>query len=97
MTKIAEIVDINSGYATAVDVKIEFTDPEKNYARITKYVPIKSHRDAIERIMRAVLVNDNRCYFLTGNYGTGKSHLCLMIANLFSNKSNSFRTRRILL
>jgi hypothetical protein len=89
MTKIKEIVDINSGYASAVDVRTEFTDPEKNYARITQYVPIKSHRDAIERIMRAVLPKDKRFYFLTGNYGTGKSHLCLMIANLFSNKSNS--------
>lgn len=89
MTKIKEIVDINSGYASAVDVRTEFTDPEKNYARITQYVPIKSHRDAIERIMRAVLLLDKRFYFLSGNYGTGKSHLCLMIANLFSNKSNS--------
>ena len=66
MTKIKEIVDINSGYASAVDVKTEFADPEKNYARITQYVPIKSHRDAIERIMRAVLPKDKRFYFLTG-------------------------------
>lgn len=94
MTKIKEIVDINSGYASAVDVRTEFTDPEKNYARITQYVPIKAHRDAIERIIRAVLPKDKRFYFLTGNYGTGKSHLCLMIANLFSNKSNSSELER---
>lgn len=94
MTKIKEIVDINSGYASAVDVRTEFTDPEKNYARITQYVPIKSHRDAIERIMRAVLPKDKRFYFLTGNYGTGKSHLCLMLANLFSNKSNSLELEK---
>jgi len=89
MTKIKEIVEIHSGYASAVDVRTEFLDPEKNYERITRYVPIKSHRDAIERIARALLPKDKRFYFLTGNYGTGKSHLCLMVANLFSNKSNS--------
>jgi hypothetical protein len=89
MTKIKEIVEIHSGYASAVDVRTEFLDPEKNYERITRYVPIKSHRDAIEKIMRALFPKDKRFYFLTGNYGTGKSHLCLMIANLFSNKSNS--------
>jgi len=89
MTKIKEIVEIHSGYASAVDVRTEFLDQEKNYERITRYVPIKSHRDAIEKIMRALLPKDKRFYFLTGNYGTGKSHLCLMIANLFSNKSNS--------
>lgn len=89
MTKIKEIVDINSGYASAVDVRIEFTDPEKNYGRMTQYVPIKAHRDAIERIMRATTPKDKRFYFLTGNYGTGKSHLCLMIANIFSDKSTS--------
>ena len=89
MTKIKEIVEIHSGYASAVDVRTEFLDPEKNYERITRYVPIKSHRDAIEKIARALLPMDKRFYFLTGNYGTGKSHLCLMVANLFSNKSNS--------
>jgi hypothetical protein len=89
VTKIGEIVEIHSGYASAVDVRTEFLDPEKNFERITRYVPIKAHRDAIERIMKALFPKDKRFYFLTGNYGTGKSHLCLMIANLFSNKSNS--------
>jgi len=89
MTKIKEFVEIHSGYASAVDVRTEFIDPEKNFERITRYVPIKAHRDAIERIMMALRPKDKRFYFLTGNYGTGKSHLCLMIANLFSNKSNS--------
>lgn len=89
MTKIKEFVEIHSGYASAVDVRTEFIDTEKNFERITRYVPIKAHRDAIERIMMALRPKDRRFYFLTGNYGTGKSHLCLMIANLFSNKSNS--------
>jgi len=89
VTKIKEFVEIHSGYASAVDVRTEFIDPEKNFERITRYVPIKAHRDAIERIMMALRPKDKRFYFLTGNYGTGKSHLCLMIANLFSNKSNS--------
>jgi energy-coupling factor transporter ATP-binding protein EcfA2 len=89
VTRIKEFVEIHSGYASAVDVRTEFIDPEKNFERITRYVPIKAHRDAIERIMMALRPKDKRFYFLTGNYGTGKSHLCLMIANLFSNKSNS--------
>ena len=30
MTKINEVVEINSGYASAVAVQTEFIDPEKN-------------------------------------------------------------------
>ncbi|MBC8233695.1 hypothetical protein H8E77_29460, partial [bacterium] len=32
---------------------------------------------------------DKRCYMLTGHYGTGKSHLLLMMANFFSHKSDA--------
>ena len=37
---------------------------------------------------RALYPLDNRVYFLTGSYGTGKSHLCLMLANYLSLKPN---------
>jgi hypothetical protein len=51
-------------------------------------MPIPAHRKAFERVARALNVNDKRSYLITGNYGTGKSHLCLMLANYFSSPSN---------
>jgi len=51
-------------------------------------MPIKSHREAFTRLSRALYPLDNRVYFLTGSYGTGKSHLSLMLANYLSLKPN---------
>ena len=46
-----------------------------------RYRPITSHRQAFQKLARSLNTKDKRCYLLTGSYGTGKSHLCLMFAN----------------
>jgi hypothetical protein len=78
---IKDIVAIHSGYTSYVDIKLELLDDSRNVARMSRYRPIKSHREAFERLARSLNVKDKRCYLLTGSYGTGKSHLCLMFAN----------------
>ena len=89
MAKISEIIGIYGGYVSTVDLKLAFLDPEKNRKCITSYMPIKPHRDAFEKIAHSIDPKDTRCYYLTGNFGTGKSHLCLMVANYFHNKSDT--------
>jgi hypothetical protein len=80
--KIADIVEIRPSYATPyVDLGLELFDDNRNMARMTHYRPVASHRLAFEKLARALNVKDRRCYLLTGSYGTGKSHLCLMLAN----------------
>ena len=54
-----------------------------------RYRPIKAHRDAFAELAKALDQQNKRFYFLSGSYGTGKSHLCLMAANYFANQSNT--------
>jgi hypothetical protein len=86
MTKISNLVTIHTGYAQYVDLVRTFSDPTENRGRMERYMPIKSHREAFARLTRALYPLDNRVYLLTGSYGTGKSHLCLMLANYLTLK-----------
>jgi hypothetical protein len=88
MDKIKEILTIKGGMASYVDISIELFDPDSCSTRMANYHPIKSHRDAFEIISRTLDPKDRRCYLITGSYGTGKSHLCLMLANYFMHQSD---------
>lgn len=88
MTKIREIVQINGGYTSVVDLYEDYYELEKNQARMRNYKPIAAHRQAFEKIANALNPLDRRFYFLSGSYGTGKSHLLLMLANYFANQSD---------
>jgi DNA replication protein DnaC len=85
MAKIAEVVKLYSGMSHTVNLKFEFYDKVKNKARMEGYKPIKSHRDIILTLVKAFQPgNTYKSSVLTGHYGTGKSHLLLMLANIFS-------------
>ena len=87
MTKIKEIIKIQSGYASYVNLREEYFDEGKRRDRMERYKPITAHRLAFEKIANSVLPQDRRFYFLSGSYGTGKSHLCLMLASYFAHQS----------
>lgn len=87
MTKIKEILSISSGYASYVNLRQAYFDEQERRARMERYKPITAHRLAFEKISNAVNPKDKRFYFLSGSYGTGKSHLCLMLANFFAHQS----------
>lgn len=88
MGKIRDLVQINSGYTSYVDLYEEYYDELKNRERMRRYKPIKAHRLAFEKIANALNPLDRRFYFLSGSYGTGKSHLLLMLANYFAHPSD---------
>ena len=88
MEKIREIVQINSGYTSYVDLYEDYFDIVKNRGRMERYKPIAAHRLVFEKIANALNPRDRRFYFLSGSYGTGKSHLLLMLANYFANSSD---------
>jgi len=88
MAKIADVVKLKSGYANFVELKSDFEEIQKNTDRMAMYRPTKAHRVAFERICRGLYQpNDKKFYLLSGSYGTGKSHLCLMTANVLSRSS----------
>jgi len=88
MSKISDIVKLKSGYANFVELKSAYEATQENAERMAMYRPTKAHRVAFERICRGLYQpNDKKFYLLSGSYGTGKSHLCLMTANLLSRSS----------
>ena len=88
MTKIAEVVKLKSGYANFVELKSAFEASQENTDRMAMYRPTTAHRGAFERICRGLYPpNDKKFYLLSGSYGAGKSHLCLMTANFLSRSS----------
>ena len=88
MTKIREIIEIKSGYTSYVDVYEDYHNLEQNRGRMEHYMPIAAHRQVFEKIANALNPKDRRCYFLSGSYGTGKSHLLLMLANYFASPTD---------
>lgn len=90
MAKIKELVKIQSSYSQQVNLKQEHKDRALNQERMSNYRPIKSHRKAFEIIAEGAFRKDSkRCFILSGSYGTGKSHLCLMAANYFESPSDT--------
>jgi len=88
MAKISDVVKLKSGYANFVELKSAFEAAQENADRMAMYRPTKAHRVAFERICRGLYQpNDKKFYLLSGSYGTGKSHLCLMTANVLSRSS----------
>lgn len=85
MAKIAEIITLYPGMSNTVNLATEFVDPEKNRRRMEGYKPIKSHREIFLKISKSFLPNQDKVHLFVGQYGTGKSHLLLMLANYFSN------------
>ncbi|MFA4987863.1 MAG: hypothetical protein WC712_14895, partial [Candidatus Brocadiia bacterium] len=88
MAKIKDVVTLKSGYANFVELKSAFEETRENTDRMAMYRPTKAHRRAFERICRGLFQpTDKKFYLLSGSYGTGKSHLCLMAANVLSRSS----------
>jgi hypothetical protein len=88
MSKIAEVIKLKSGYANYVDLKSDFEKFQDNTERMAMYRPTKAHRTAFERICKGLSnPRDKKFYLLSGSYGTGKSHLSLITANILSRSS----------
>lgn len=89
MTKIIDLVNFHASYGEQVRLLDYFYDENVNRDHMSGYVPIRSHRDAFLELAKAQLpdkANKDKVFMLTGSFGTGKSHLCLMLANYFSIK-----------
>lgn len=89
MAKIQDVVSLKTGYANFVELKSAYEEAQENADRTAMYRPTKAHRRAFERIIRGLYQpTDKKFYLLSGSYGTGKSHLSLMVANALSRSSN---------
>jgi len=89
MTKIVNLVNFHTAYGEQVRLLEYFYNENQNLDHMSGYRPIRSHRQAFLELARSQLPdksNKDKVFMLTGSFGTGKSHLCLMLANYFSLK-----------
>lgn len=89
MTKIFDLVNFHTAYGDQVRLLDYYYNDDENRDHMRGYVPIRSHREAFVALAQSQLTNKEnkeKVFMLTGSYGTGKSHLCLMLANYFSSK-----------
>ncbi len=82
--RIDKVVGVEQGFKSEVDLRGEISNTEQNDARLKAYIPTNPAVRALEEIGKALAPNwAQRSRFITGQYGSGKSHLGLVIANLF--------------
>jgi len=87
MTKIIDHIKFYGAMGSQVQLHTTFYDEVGNRERIMGYMPIRAHREAFQKLIEAQrpgIANDRKVFYLTGSFGTGKSHLCLMLANYFA-------------
>lgn len=83
MSAISDLVKLSPGYKSAVYVEHDMD----NYNKVSAYIPTEVGAKCIELVAKALNPEcKERSFLITGTYGTGKSHLALIICNLF--KSN---------
>ena len=95
--KINEIIRLSNAFAAEVNVLRDYSyrNPDGNESKIKGYLPNKSSREIIRSILLSCPENtDKKLHLITASYGTGKSYLLLMLANLLANNNkeaiNSF-------
>lgn len=88
--KINKIIKLSDSISSAVNILNHFSyrDPEGNVQKIKGYLPNKSSRDIVKSILLSCPEStDKKLHLLTASYGTGKSYLLLMLANILSNQN----------
>jgi len=77
--ELSQVVDVQAGFKAAVDVLYDLDNENK----ILGYIPTDNGVKVIEQVFEYLNPHvSTRPIILTGTYGTGKSHLALVIANL---------------
>ena len=83
MNTIADLIKLSPGYKSAVYVEHDMDNIDK----VSAYIPTEVGAKCIELVAKALNPEcKERSFLITGTYGTGKSHLALIICNLFRSK-----------
>jgi len=84
-SELSRVVDVQAGFKAAVDVLYDLDNVDK----ILGYIPTDNGIKVIEQVFDYLNPHvSTRPIILTGTYGTGKSHLALVIANLLRRTSD---------
>jgi hypothetical protein len=87
MVNLGEVVSVSEAeaFSTEIHLKQDFYNEVINLPKLRGYVPNQSSRDTFKGIIEGLHPTSmKRVHSITGPYGTGKSHLGLVLANYFS-------------
>lgn len=87
--KLNKIIKLSDAFATEVNVLRDYTyrSPEGNIEKVNGYLPNKSSRDIFKSVLLSCSQStDKKLHLIISSYGTGKSYLLLILANLLANK-----------
>lgn len=83
MNVIREFVKLSPGYKSAVYLEYDIDNIDK----VSAYIPTEVGAKCIELIAQSLNPGcKERSFIITGTYGTGKSHLAIVLANLLKNQ-----------
>ena len=86
--KLNKIIKLSDAFATEVNVLRDYSyrSPEGNIEKVKGYLPNKSSRDILKSILLSCSEStDKKLHLIISSYGTGKSYLLLILANILAN------------
>ena len=86
--KLNKVIKLSDAFATEVNVLRDYSyrDPEGNIEKVRGYLPNKSSRDILKSILLSCSEStDKKLHLIISSYGTGKSYLLLILANILAN------------
>lgn len=86
--KLNKVIKLSDAFATEVNVLRDhsYRDPEGNIEKLRGYLPNKSSRDILKSVLLSCSEStDKKLHLIISSYGTGKSYLLLILANLLTN------------
>jgi len=86
--KLNKVIKLSDAFATEVNVLRDYSyrDPEGNIEKVRGYLPNKSSRDILKSVLLSCSEStDKKLHLIISSYGTGKSYLLLLLANLLAN------------
>ena len=88
--KLSKVIKLSDAFAAEVNVLRDYSykNPELNDQKQRGYLPNKSSREIIKSILLSCPEStDKKLHLITASYGTGKSYLLLLQANLLANQN----------
>jgi len=87
---LSKIIEAKGGFTKDVRIKEDFVNEEMNKRKLESYYVNSDAREAFYSISEGLHpTSRNRVHFITGTWGSGKSHFGLVIANYLSRNSSS--------
>lgn len=89
-----ELIKLSPGFKAAVNLQMELDNLEK----VAGFIPTEVSKDIILDLARKIhpTASDLRSRLVMGTYGTGKSHLALVLANLYKMAIDTFELQQVI-